>query len=1087
MKKKGNLKNSGFASCKMKAVLSTAVVLAGLVGSAVGASAASNLVVEGESYFKATSTSTSVVTDANLSGGQGLCVSTSAEGVPKNGITLLYNVQSPSNAVYNMYITCPTIGAGWISPCEIKINNGEYENLSKKNYTMIEQNIAPSYANLFNKYSLGTVSLKQGINKIYIKVTEPRPSDGRIFQYIDCLEFENLPWEAYDLEAGDELMISEEKELVKPAIIFPFADKESHLLTYELVDYFGNVVKEDSVTLTNVSKYEIPLDSGLGRGHYTVRVSTDGSEEKKEFYFSVVMDSEKREGTTNGHYMIDAPLANGSFISTQYIPAYINSLRLAGVPSIRERFSLSRFSTEAGVYDFDSLNKWNKVYEENGVHVMNVANSYPAYLKGKSPYYLTDLLEVYKYTIASKKTFGKNYDNEAWNEPDSAKDSPDHLAAYVKAKTIAEIDSGVESIHIGPGFYSSSTLGNDRMKTPEVFAQNDAIDYLDVWSYHAHQSGAGASTNLVQYKTAKKSIIDYYTGILDRYGYTGKKQIYNTEGGTTIKNDGDENVESQKFQARYAVTAMIDSVMTGSDKHYFFFYPYYNENGSLWGMFSQDNVPHSAYNSIAALTYVMADTDHVGEIEIDDAHCYIFNKKEQQLAVIYSEKEKEVKINSNADKGTLVDMMGNEKEISSSGGTFTITSGPDVQYLIIDSTFSNVTKNALPEKDIKPLDLSEEDRVIVVHHYSDNCTYTVAGSGSGEYLISDDNDITVTVEVTNFNDRTMSGNIVGTTFAGLELDATEKPVSVGPYSTEEVVFTLKQTEKLVTNANIPVRFEAVFNDKKTTKSVSYVKKEKEQVVELAGTVADFDDPANWRKNIGTTGGKTEIENAGEGVIRFVHTFGEGDPWAYPYFTMTDRMAETAIGVYFEVYFEEKVPSCVFRVFAHEQNGSSYLSGKFDSSGFQPNTWNKVYFPISTFDYNGGATDYTFALEPEEIAKLQVGINGRQADLSTYDFKIRNLGYYEGEVNSVKSKVSNLQANVSSENCTITADVFNNTVGVDFDETVIIVDGEEMNVNYANDKVSVTTTLASGEHTAIVRAFDLSGRNVGYEEIQFTVN
>ena len=80
----------------------------------------------------------------------------------------------------------------------------------------------------------------------------------------------------------------------------------------------------------------------------------------------------------------------------------------------------------------------------------------------------------------------------------------------------------------------------------------------------------------------------------------------------------------------------------------------------------------------------------------------------------------------------------------------------------------------------------------------------------------------------------------------------------------------------------------------------------------------------------------------------------------------------------------------------------------------------------------------------------------------------------------------MTAQVSGNVCVLSADVDNNDVGVDFDNTIIVIDGEEMKPNYVDNKISVTKTLASGTHTATLRAFDLSGRSVGYETISFDV-
>lgn len=788
------VESGGMKMMKIKNVLGLLVVWTISLFS-VNVFAASNILIEGESFVQASESVSNVKHDA-LSGGNAFYVNinpATGSRIPKNGIKILYRTMCDYEGVYEMYVTCPTIGAEWISPCKIKINDGDYKDIGTFNYEQVGtlNGTEGLGKDLYHTYSLGAVELRKGLNSIYLWLPEGRKSHNKeLVFYLDKIEFKTMPWEPIGLSAGDALSISEEKDLVKPTILFPGADDKEHLLTYSLKDYFGETIKEESISLRNVRKYEIPLENNLKKGHYTLRVSVD-NKEMEEYYFSVVVDSEKREGLNNNHFMVDSALNNFSYV-TAYIPDYVNSLRLAGVTSVRERANYGSYVGDFGV------NKYLRdIYNKNGIEVMPVSNAtyLPAEFKkdaaDKAP---TDLLAVYNRIKNAKQTPGPDWNMEALNEPDS-NDQGAKLAAFIKAKTIAELDSGVESKHIGPGFYAAGNLANDRVRTPEVFAQNDALDYLDTWAYHAHLTDS--KTTLSIFKDKKRSLLSYYHGIADRYAPPNSKYIYNTEGGTIIPSEADQNVELQKVQARYAVTSMIDSVITGVDHHYWFVYPYYLERGSLWGSFTEDHMPHSVYNSISALTYVMADTKHVGEIDLGNVFCYVFDKGDKQLAVIYSLADTEVTIESDAQTATLVDIMGNETEIASDNGKFRITSGLDVQYLIVDTEFKNVVKNALPQKDVKPIELSETQRIILNHDFSDNIAFKQDGTGLITYEITDDNDISVSVSVTNLNDTAKSGKIVGTTFAGLEFEENEKSVTVEPFSEAEVTFVLKQTQDLV--------------------------------------------------------------------------------------------------------------------------------------------------------------------------------------------------------------------------------------------------------------------------------------------------
>lgn len=1013
----------------------------------IATAAGNEIVVEGENSFK-TSITCSTQSANSLSGGKALMVQRSAANVPKDGCTILYKVQVDYDGAFYMYITCPTIGADWISPCEIRINDEPYQRLTEMKYEQVGTLNGTGVAdNLYNQYKLKSVNLKKGINNIYVRIPSARQMDGQMYFYLDCLKFVPAPWGLNGFETGVPTNVYEEKDEVKPVINFSFSDPETHKLTYRVANYFDETVLEETVDIVNTNQYELNFQEPLPVGHYTVHVSVDDAE-PVEYYFSIVKNYEERDVESNTHFMVDA--AGIYLIDSTKIEDYARSMRLAGITSARERFRWTTYQTDSETIDMSAFEVYQKAYEENGIHTLALNESAPGFMRSESHVFPQDLVEAYKFAKYMTERYGDKVSIEAWNEPDTKDEPADYLAAYVKAMAIGQKDAQADSLAVGPGLCVSPGLYTD------TFLQNEVMEYLDVWSFHSHTSGANTNT-----KTRDiPGIMSLFMDTIKNYGYDGNKYYYLTEAGINALPDPDIPAERQKVQTRYLATSMLQVAQLGTDRHYWFVYPYYKEGDLWWGSFTQDDMPYSVYSALAALTDVMGEAKYIGELDLaEGVNCLVFEDKGNHVLGIWSENETDVQVQTSQGEAQLVNIMGNAETITAENGAFAITSGPDMQYLKLEGKVDAFKDAVYQEKEVEPTSFTKAQRVILQQNYPAD---TVPGSKSGGYILPTDQTTTVTVNVTNLNDTAMSGTVTGKIFEGWTMTPASQNVTVEPYSVQSLTFEISATESALPGVSVPVVFEGTFGGERTSRTVTTIVAPADDNVETSYLLNGYDDPANWQKNM-TEGGTEERVAEGNGVLDIHYVFQDGDKWVYPRFDLQGDNLKGTAGLVYEVYFDEVPEGLRLRAFAYEKNGSAYFTDAATSSDQLKKGWNRIVIPYSKFVWQGGLTDFNFNLDPEEITAISLGLNS--ATERDIHYKIRNVGVYEQPEVAIYASIDSFDAAVAGNTVTFSAELSENQTGIQQDTIRLLVDDVQIEAAYADGKVTATYQAEPGTHEA----------------------
>lgn len=996
---------------------------------------------------------------------------TNKGAIPESGYIANYSVTVPASGVYNLEIVASLLNQDWLSPYQMKVNSGDYFDVTGDNTQKLGQTDNVRFA----KYKLiEPVTLSAGVNTISFRVLQGRKMDGQLHFFMDYFQVTQLSWGLSSISLGAPLAVFEEKDTKQAVIRFTISASQEHLLSYKVEDYGGNAVLQGNDIALENDQQEYAVDlTALERGHYTITAEADHNGKPVSEYLSIVMNSSERQTVANSPFAVD--LAGGALFPASAAGEYARAVRLTGVDYVRERMHWSTtVSPASGAYDFSAYDGYNQAYADNGIRVLEMNHSAPGWAKDAGKNLPHDLLESYNLAKSSVQHFGAQSDWEFWNEPDigytADSESADQYAAFLKASTIAARDAGVTTqvtlagIAYPPGSYM------------ELLMQNDAAAYMDAYNYHAHRNdNENDKVPVLPPSFAAQS--EFIQG----YGIEGKP-VYVTEAGISQKftsSDQTLTAEQLRLQARYLAASTIQSLASGVDKHFWFVFPYYLENGVSWGSFSSRRTPYASVNAEAAMTHALGEAVYLGQLAglPEGVKSYVFRDGTDSVAAYWSESDTPLTLAAGSGTALLTDIMGHERQLASADGRYELTSGPDVHYVRIAGSFPGLTTPVYAAPEQHAPELTAAERVVLTQKYPEASAAKAKAKG---YLLDKAAVTDIQVNVYNFNGAPMSGVVTGSVYGGWSLAVPTQPVTVAPYSKATLTFALTGSGAVAADVKAPVTFRGVFNGEATSKSVTLIASNENLPVTPSLLVPDYDNPALWEKNI-SVGSTSTFTSPVAGEIQFDYSFGSGDKWTYPYFTLPagTSLAGTE-GVTFEVYFPAPIGGVVIRSFVYEQNGSGYFTpGNIAPAG----GWQQIKIPWSDFAAFGTPDD-NFHLDPEQIRKLCIGINSSAS--TNVSFKVRNIGVYTQPDTGLYSKIANLvpthNQEVAAGTVAISADLVQGEIPVPLETVKVLVDGAAVGRQVNGQSVSASVHLTPGTHTVAVKGFDENGRLVSAKSV-----
>ena len=714
-----------------------------------------------------------VISDANSSGGNyiGVYTTSSAEYYAE------YSVEVSEGGVYDLFLaSSPAEGSSWSSKIYMSVNDGEKTELFGKT-------VSSTNNSRIKWYNVGSVRLNGGYNTIKYFVSDSI-SSGYRSAFIDCFGLNKSSFRLSHLGCEATMNVFQSGENISLSVNTNVVASEDSSYAYSLSDVYGNVVRTGTaIVAKGKSKAEIVFDN-LGLGYYVLEV------ENLKTAFSIVKALSDRIKYSDTPFAIDTAFSYSAQWDVNRTD-YAKILGLSGVSWIRDRITFDGNSNYSdGEYSFTDTKIQNtaQLLKPYGIRVSNVAGDVPENIvKDYGTYIPDDLLEVYKFWKSAANNYGDSVDNwEIFNEVDNGGqvgswDSPDLYAAVMKAAAVG-INDGSNAMVSVQGAMTGTEHKNEY---GEMLIRNGVFDYSAFDNTHHHKFTSGTLASYYEF-AGLKSIENRVNA---QKNLNSKAPIWVTEAGIALEaaEGVDLNKEQQLVQAKYLVTSAVESIASGSDKHFFFFGPRYHEGSVSWGMMSEESYRpymYPSYSAQCAMTDILGRGIYIGKIDKSNSNisAYLFNNGKNDVIVMWSKSGNQT-ISLNA-SGKVYDMWGNELSEIVKGNTITLDAEP--MYVVCNNNEEGVVYNRRPQIVAEKKEINDAKRIVLLQKYSD---VSRGGSRTDGYMISSTNN-TVTLEVTNLSDKTMTGRINYNTENGWKLDKEYVDVTVEPMSATTIEFEI---------------------------------------------------------------------------------------------------------------------------------------------------------------------------------------------------------------------------------------------------------------------------------------------------------
>lgn len=766
--------------------------------------------VEGES-FTASNWSCSggnIGEDSACSGGKFIRVY--ADELPPRGYFYAdYEVNAENAGVYELFAAMTSVmNDTWASNVTVRVNSG-------KEFRLTGEIVKSNGGNSQYLQSLDAVNLNKGINTMRFIVRNPR-SDGKYTVFMDYFALKKTDWKIRNITSEAPFFVFEDNSDVKLTINANAQSDTSKNVSWVITDSHGNAVNTGTSIIPAGDKSVDVTVENLPLGYY--QIAADGV----VCGFSVVKALSERTKYDDTPFAVDT---NFSSAVQDYLKEdYANVLALSGVSWIRERVWFKNITSyNNGEYQFANggMKRVANLLKPYGIKISAAADYMPDELIGEySKYIPDDLNKSYSFWKQAAKSFDGAVDNwEIFNEVDhggavSSSDSPDLYSSFMKASAVGIADAQTAN-KTTASVQGAAARMNEESEYLNVLMMNDALDYSVCDNTHEHTS---AENNEEKYYPFS-GIDNIKAHISAQKNYSASAPVWVTEAGISIQNTQNRNftLSEQMTQAKYLVTSAVESVASGTGKHFFFIGPNYDEDERAWGMTSRGTLYPYMYASLAAQS---AMTDLLGKGEFlenignlsDDVCGYSFYNGTDTVYVLWSKNgAKNISLGNTAVPSGVYDLFGNKK-----ANECVQNMALDVSEEPIYVKFSGKIRQGInsSERASEEKSFTKAQRIILTQKYSDEVR---GGARTDGYSISSGD--TVNVSVSNLNDSAVSGTIYGRFANGGTLDRDQADITIDAMSTATVTFTV---ESMAENKDYLI-FYGEFDGEKTSDSAAMLK------------------------------------------------------------------------------------------------------------------------------------------------------------------------------------------------------------------------------------------------------------------------
>lgn len=606
---------------------------------------------------------------------------------------------------------------------------------------------------------------------------------------------------------------------------FASTEAEAADVSVQIVDYYGNIVFEDSVKPV-FGSYKYTADLGKHpTGHFTLRATANGKTICSKEY-AVLPPVEDRDLESETPFASD--FASYHLLADEFdlVDNYAAAAKLCGVSVLRERLDWTEWTK--GNYDFHRTDKHFNAIADMGMKIMPFISSAPNWITntGKKMY-MASQLEMYQFTKrAAQRYTDISQAFEIWNEMNYFVDAPaDVYASFFKAASFGVIDGGNSLPKIVGGLCEGEGWTYAEAYT-DLLCRNELFDYSDAfnWHYHIYDN---------KYDRPFSEFINGTNG--GKFAAFANARLADlpswcTEAGIKLfpaSKTEDLSEKQQKIQSNYMVTSACQSLAAGTDKHFWFILLKMEEtDGSGWGWFGSfgsKNQPFSSVVTEAVMTQTLGKGIYKGALTglPSGAEGHVINNGEDDVIVLWAKSDADVTLSvpGNVLKTTVV---GNREVLCPTNGKITVKAGVEPMFITVDGTVDasvyTATSNAPVKTVTAKTDYSAGERVVLTqlwYDLSDISSYKTARK-SGYRVSAGGN--TITLKIVNFNDFEVTGTVRGSA-EGYTVAGSGETITIPAMSETEVTFTI--TPNGGTGATY-LTFEGTFNGSETSKSVSRI-------------------------------------------------------------------------------------------------------------------------------------------------------------------------------------------------------------------------------------------------------------------------
>lgn len=740
-------------------------------------------------------------------------------------------------------------------------------------------------------------------------------------------------------------------------------------VAWRVTDFEGNQAASGTCAPVNGSAtITIP---GLDRGYY--EITCKAGESEAILAFGVVTDHSAQD-PPDTRLNVDGATAwlEGAGRHDQLA----KMLRIIGMGWVRERYSWGATEPEAGKVNYRpggrDYDRVADVFTAEGVRVYQIFHDSPGWTRpdsgeSRNP---RDLRDVYRFAKRTAEHYkGAVAAWEVWNEPDIGfwPDLGDTFAGLQKAAYLG-FKAGDPDLPVLLGSFCRGYSAFD-----ENLFEAGIAGYFDIFNWHIYAPPDRYAPTL-----------DGYLKMLERY-QCADRPVWLTEAGIRLDANepgGELNADSEARQARFIAPSFASSLAAGTDKHFFFVYPYYLENGVQFGALRKDLSPRPGFIAIAAAVDILGDARYLGRYDFGpDTHNVWglgFDRGDGAVLVVWADKDTPVQVNTGMRSVTVADLLGRRRQAQTDGGTLSITAGQSPVYILgcgdeMLAGLRGVVRDPgnLPETSPDPLVVRGQ------------ALLESLDKGANAYMIAEP--FTYQVELCNLSE---TDDVRGQARFELPEGWTADPAGgsafeLGPMARQ--VFTVKLIPGKPRREIQKLTVRAIVEGRNPAPSVSYFRFDATRIQPRDARRLELNDPSAWGKNI-SSNGTMEIKPAEGGGARFEAAFRQaGDRWCYPRVVFDqprDFSDYDGIRLEYRTGGDENIG---VRLQVMEPAGPSYLTG-----GPWPATdeWKTVVVSFADLVWGSfSQTDANGKLDTDAIHGLMVGLNTRKDDVW---LEVRNL-------------------------------------------------------------------------------------------------